>query len=314
MPRIEPTPKLVALVGGALCMLALVVPWFRAAGLSHTYLVTPASVPHLQAVVWLEFLLLLAGVVLLAVRSNPTLLGLVGALYLNTAGAVWVFGSKTSAFLPKDLLPDDFTVALEWGADIGLLGSILLMVGCCLVLAERTWPEQSFEAPDWMLPLGVLAAVVLIVARDATWLRLQAPSFGWDLSADVIPLLGDALLIFMATGALLAVAMSFLEVRWLPVVSGVIGLVVVLLGVVGRLANSVLIDLADWARNNARFLDKVDGLQVDTSFGPYVVMAAGLVLVALAVFRFIGVSRGQQGNRRQPAVMPAATPPSAWPF
>ena len=284
-------PRLFALIGAGLAVISTLIPWFKTANLSEVNRITPATVPYLRGSVWLLSILLIVGAVLLAVKGTPILLGCVGALWFNVCLVVWILGSKTSSILPKALLPDNFTVRLQLGADIGLVAALLIVMSCVMVLADQTWEGSQQLVRGWPVPVGVVVAVLLIGVREATWIRLDAPSFGWNLTVDAVPVLGDLLLVLLFIGALAAIATAFAERVWLMITCIVIGSLTAILSLIGLLFDSVIMDVAKWISHQTPFL-KDQSVHLSNKFGAFFTLFAGAALgaygVALLLYRIHG--------------------------
>lgn len=304
-------PKLFATVGTLLAVVSSFLPWLRAAGLDEVLNISPGTTPYLRVAVWAELVLLVAGLAVLAVGRTPALLGCAGALWFNISVLVWVFGSRTSSVLPKEVLPDNFTVRLSYGADLALLAGLMVMIGSVLILVDQTWPSRQTSATDWFVPGGVAMCVLLIIAREAIWLQLDATSFHWDLTVDAVPLLGDALLVAMLIGAVVVLLLPFVRATWLGGLGALLGVTLVLMAVIGMIAEGLVTDVADWVAGRAAFLEG-QNVSIATRPGAFVVLGAGLATVAycgtfLARGRFSD-SRASRFRGANAEVLPPTSP------
>lgn len=285
-------PKLAAISGALLAITSVFLPWFHAAGLDRAYTVVPVATPGLKGVAWLEVLLLLAGAALLATKGVPSLLGCIGALWFNLTMTIWIFGSKASTLVPDSVLPGGLAVGLGLGTDVALVGALLIMAGTVMTLVEQTWEGRSAIKLGWQIPAGVTIAVALIVAREAAWLHLDADRFGWDITIDAVPLLGEALLIMLVIGALIAIMVSLVSHPWLRVAGLAVGAIIAVISLVGVLAQDLSDNVARWVTDEASFLAD-HNVRLSRSAGPYYSLAAGTILASYSLALIVLRARAQ---------------------
>ena len=240
---------------------------------------------------WVLVIAMAAGSALLVLKGQPAFLGSAGALVFNLTVAVWALGGRASSLIPTEALPQDFTVQLEWGAGVGLLGALLVVTGCTFVLADQTWEGRTSRPIGWVVPAGLIVAAALIAVREATWLEVRADDFNWELTVDVVPFLGDAMLAMLLVGAGVALVGTLTTRWWLHVVGAVVGLFIMVTALLGRLAEGFVEDIATWLSQEATFLEgRV--VAVDATEGALITFAAGGLLLAYCTTRLITRMRG----------------------
>jgi hypothetical protein len=221
----------------------------------------------------------------------------------------WVFGAKTSMLIPKDALPDGLTLQLDPGASVGLLGGLLCFVGALVVLRDLTWPHSASQFDVVRMVAGVVVAGLLVGAREFAWVQVGSGGWRWRLSVDAVPIIGDAMLVALVAGAVLALLLAVRPSKSVAIVGVIVGSGVMILAIVGLVFRGVVTDLARWIQSRATFLEG-RSVQVSTRPGPLVDVAAGVALVALAAYVLVRyLTQEASGSSHQPELPSATEPP-----
>lgn len=268
-------------LGVALIIVSAVVPWMHASAFNHAAQITPLSNDVLRPALVLELAVLFGGAVLVLVKGNPVLVGIGSGIWTLASTLVWLFGARTSMFIPKDALPNGLTVQLLAGASVGMLGGLFCFVGALLILRDLTWPLSARELDLGHMAMGAVVAAALVGAREFPWVQVGSGDWTWRLSVDAVPVLGDFMLLALLAGAVLALVLVVRQSQTVAILGVVVAVVVVGLSVVGFLARGMVTDLASWITHRASFLQDHQ-VEVSPRSGPLFDLVAGVALGALS--------------------------------
>jgi len=199
-------------IGTAISVISLFVPWFSGRTTSSEVVVSPILERALSGPTVVVAGAMVGGFVLYVIRGNVGLLGCAAALLFNTTLLIWLFGASLAAWIPSGILPTNPVVSLEVGVSSALMGSLLTLVGICVILVEQTWGRRSASLSSWQFLVGVAVACGALYGRGIPIVRAEASGFEWSFAADAVPILGDLLGFIGLAVALLALAAGVL--RW----------------------------------------------------------------------------------------------------
>lgn len=307
MKRGWESPATLVYLGGFLALVSSFLPWLHGSAFNHSTTITPISTSALRPALILELLVLVGGLGLLAFKGLPTLVGAASGTWLTMSVLFWVFGAKTSMLIPKDALPDGLTLQLDPGATVGLLGGLLCFVGSLVILRDLTWPHSASQLDLVRMVVGVLVAGLLVGAREFAWVQVGSGDWQWRLSVDAVPVIGDAMLLALVAGAVIALLLAVRPSQSVAILGVVVGSGVLVLALIGIIFRGVVTDIAKWTQRRASFLEG-HTVSVATRPGPLVDIVAAVALIALAVLVLV---RHISGGREEP--MPFVAPPSEEP-
>lgn len=273
-------------VASVVAVIATFLPWFRLGGEGDARVITPALASSIGTATLFVVGLLVCGAVVALVGKGPILLGVAGSVYATITVVLWLFGSRTSSLLPKRLLPDDLTVRLNFGADVGVIASILMIVALFVLAFESTWSSPIDLSHMWIIAVGAVVSALLISAREASWAVVETFDFEWRLTVDSIPFFGDLILFLLLLTAISVVVTGVFQRTILIIACIFLGVVVLVVGLIGWLARNAIVDLGEWASRRAPFIDS-SSAEVRDSYGPIQLALVALAVVVFGVIVFL---------------------------
>jgi hypothetical protein len=276
--------SMVAIVaGGVLVGASLAFAWITAKNSVSDRSVIPLSNDVLQTGAWLLAGWVIVGIVVFVATGSPAVVGGAGALSLNLSAVVWMVGSKASWIAPLDIVPDDAAIRLGHGASLGLVGSVLVVAGSALALADRTWSLPSVNLPRWTWPAALALILLNVLTRQIAWANVDTESATWAFDFGAIPVLGDGLAAIVLTSIGLLVVYVLRPQRW------VAGAIVCMSAVAGVAAVIALTVSALTERAVRELLERIGGFGIEdsvvtTTNGPVAVLALSGGLLIFGVF------------------------------
>lgn len=272
--------RLILNLSSVLAIAATFLPWFRLGSVGEARRITPA----LESYIGVSTLFLAAflgiGICVSVFLKSPIFLGVGSCVYTTITIALWLFGSRTSSLLPKRLVPDDFTVRLNFGADVGVVASLLMVVAIFVIAFELTWANPIDLSRIWLIVVAAIIGALLISSREASWVVVDTFDFEWRLTVDSIPVIGDAILVLLLASALFVIAAGVFRRTSLVAISLFLNAALLAVGSVGWFARNSIVNIGEWASRRADFLE-VSSVRVADSYGPI-----QLSLIALASLLF----------------------------
>jgi hypothetical protein len=302
--------RLLVAAGAAATVASVFVPWVFGRGLSNSYSFVPIRSTWTIPLAVVMCSGVLVGLVRLRAGTSVAVLGITAGAWSLVSLGVWVVAARIMALLPIDWLPDDSVVRVGPGATLGLAGGVMMLTGVVADLTGRTWRVELPVVVGWVQPVLWTLAIATLAVRQLPWIVVRTDvGVEWSLPIDVVPVLGDVLVIssVVLAAALLVVGlvpgrMPLLVAGVMAVVTGVSALLaLVLQWVGGRLIETVA--------------DRLPGGPygtVDVSAGsgsPTLAAVAGAALIAVVVRRRVGGSAAGRSASIAPPVSSAPSPP-----
>lgn len=239
-PSFRRSPDALVALGAALMVMSAFFPWIEARTRSSEFRVTPGLESVLAPGTILVLFLLVVGLVVFVVNGFVGLLGAMAALWFNLSITFWLFGASAASWLPTGLLPDNPAASVELGAALGLTGSLVMLAGVALHLAERTWNFHAPSINSWTFIFGAALALIAIVSRSVPWITLEAVNFEWELAADAIPIVGDLISGTLLVVAVIAMLVGTVGGRTIGLLGVIAGAALFGLSLLGALSGSLL--------------------------------------------------------------------------
>lgn len=274
--------NMMLIASSCLAIVATFLPWFRLGAVGEARGITPALESYIGPSTLVMVGFLAVGVVTTLVSKSPIILGLGTSVYGTITIVLWLFGSRTSSLLPKRLLPDDFTVRLNFGADVGVIASLLMVVAVFVIAFESTWASPIDLSRIWVIVVAAVVSALLISAREASWAVVDTFDFEWRLTVDSIPVVGDAILALLLLTALFVVAAGVFQKTLLIVASILLSSILLIVGLIGWFARNSIVNIGEWASKRADFLD-ASSVMIRNSYGPIQLAAVALASISFGV-------------------------------
>ena len=271
-----------ACLGAVIAVLSLFLPWYQLGGPGSSRAVVPALDAPLRLSALIVSCGIILGAMLLLRGRTPVVLGLFTSTYTWVTLFFWLLGSRTSSILPKKLIPDNMTIRLSYGADIGVIAAVILLTSVFIYAFESTWSEPISVSSSWLVVSSILLSGLLLSAREASWINIETLGFDWRLTVDAIPLIGEAILLLLLVASTTTLVAGIFRRKGLYISSIASNSILIVVGILGWISREVFVNFTTWAARQFDGID-LDQAQISKSNGPIHVVVVALVANCVAL-------------------------------
>lgn len=283
-------------LGLAATFVSAVLPWGAIQGGVATGSVGPIVTQALRPSALLILLTAIGGTVFFALhRRTMVVVGVAGMLWANFAFLFWFFGMNLGRLFGVSVVPKGSLIALQPGVVVAMIGGWLVAISALVHAGHSLFSvTQPSSIASWKLAFVVPAMALLLWGRAYRWTVLSGASAGARFGLDSASLLGGFLTSLMSVGVAVMMASMVSRRRWIHVTSIALGIIVVVCCVIVIGDSSIITTRTERTLQDITDVTGSFG-SVRASFGPFIMLAGGLLAV---VFGVVALYNGAGGPHR----------------